>query len=666
MSTFPISKVTVTDASGNSVPEAVTVTFQNVSNRRAVICFAEGVCAGGFHPEQAIRIEAGIPTAVPYFAIENHSPFWCRPTWGKDLGALPDRVQELLFRSGDRFTAILPLCGDTFKTVICGAGDAMAFRMYANAPVAKCGHQPVFLAMEGEHPHELLTEIARAAAEFLGIPLRSERPVAEAFDRFGWCSWDAMQIRVDHAGMLRKAEEFSQKKVPVGFAIFDDMWADVPALNAIPRDASFREMVIAMHGSRLRRFEGDPVRFPKGMKQAVTDLKKAGIPKVGIWFPTTGYWAGLEPESETERRERNNLVTTANGQRIVAPEAEQANAYFDDLCAEAHAWGADFVKIDNQGYHDRYRNLAPIGKSAKVIQNAIDTATEKHFGGALINCMGMPSECMFNRRSAVCRCSDDFIPESREWFAKNILQCSFNGLLQGQFYVNDWDMWWTDDEQAAKNSLCRAVSGGPIYVSDQIGRTRPEILKPLMLRDGRILRPDVSATPTDDCILHDPTESDRIFKIRNRVGENGLIAAFNISAGNLPVRGTVSPKDAGLCAGEYAYYEFFTQTAGILRKGETVPLTLEDNDTFRLFTFVPLKNGVAALGRTDLFIGIKAVTEHADGRVTLCEAGTVGFVSLRELTVTYADGTPVPTVQNGVLSLADAKETTLYYQSKGD
>ena len=121
---------------------------------------------------------------------------------------------------------------------------------------------------------------------------------------------------------------------------------------------------------------------------------------------------------------------------------------------------------------------------------------------------------MFNRTSVVSRCSDDFIPESREWFAKNILQCAFNGLLQGQFYVNDWDMWWTDDAQAEKNSLCHAISGGPIYVSDKLGRTNPGVLKPLMFEDGRILRLSDSATPTEDCIIGNPTKNDRIFKIR--------------------------------------------------------------------------------------------------------------------------------------------------------
>jgi len=42
-------------------------------------------------------------------------------------------------------------------------------------------------------------------------------------------------------------------------------------------------------------------------------------------------------------------------------------------------------------------------------------------------------------------------------------------------------MWWTDDSQAVKNSVLRAISGGPVYVSDKLDRSREDVLKPLAL-----------------------------------------------------------------------------------------------------------------------------------------------------------------------------------------
>ena len=543
-----------------------------------------------------------------YVAIENHSPFWCCPFWGSSLSNLPEKTQALLIQREGHYSYYLPVCDSVFKTLIRGREGGFEFYTFSNCEtVTECNHQLAYVYVEGTDPHVLVKSAARATCKLLdnGLQLREEKTVPDVFNYLGWCSWDALQIRVNHEGLMEKVREFKEKQVLVHYAVIDDMWADVPNLNEIPKDADFDQMVGMMHSSKMRSFAGDPKRFPNGMRATINDIKREGIPQVGVWFPTTGYWAGLDPNGSEAERQKENTVILESGQIIVAPEEEKAARYFDDLCARAKEWGGDFVKIDNQGFHERYENIVSVGESSRAIQSGIDKAVDKYFGGALINCMGMPSECMFNRTSAVSRCSDDFIPESREWFAKNVLQCAFNGLLQGQFYVNDWDMWWTDDEQAVKNSLCRAISGGPIYVSDKIGRTNPEILKPLCLEDGRILRPDESATPTADCLMQNPTTTGKIFKIRNCIGENGVCAVFNINAENKPVSGTLAPIELGIADGDYAYYEHFSKTTGILKRGEKLNISLANNDEFRLYTLVPHIDGKEPdFGRKDLFMGV--------------------------------------------------------------
>ena len=575
------------------------IRFETVNVEGGYACYVSG--------EGALTYRPDISDTSDFLAIENHSMYWCRPFWGESLSALPQRTQALLIKNGETYTYLLPVCDSVYKTLIRGAEGGMEFFTFSNLAGTVCDRQLAFICTEGKEPFAVMKSAARAACQLLdnGLKLREEKSVPEVFNYLGWCSWDALQIRVSHAGLMEKVREFKEKKTPIRFAIIDDMWADVPSLNEVPEGIPFMDMVRVMHASPLRSFEGDPKRFPKGMKAAIDDMKQAGIAEVGVWFPTTGYWSGLDPNGSEVARQSENTVTLANGQIIVAPEREKARRYFDDLCARIKDWGGDFVKIDNQGFHQRYAGVCPIGESARAIQNGIDTAAEKYFDGALINCMGMPSECTFNRRSAVSRCSDDFMPESREWFAKNILQCSYNGLLQGQFYVNDWDMWWTDDEQAVKNSLCRAISGGPVYVSDKIGRTNPEILKPLCLEDGRIIRPDESATPTADCLMADPTKTERIFKIRNRFGSCGVCAVFNINADKKAVCGTLVPTETGIAHGDYVYYEHFTKATGVVKSGEGIEIELQSNDDFRLYSFVPTEEcGGKYDGRTDLFMGV--------------------------------------------------------------
>ena len=634
--------------------------------------YVSAVATEGFDADESILLIPVLENRADYVAIENHPRyFWCRPVFGELLSELPGRVQELFVKTEKGFECYLPICDSVFKTVLRGGANGAEFLMDSNSDqVTECKNQLALLCMEGEDPLTLAHEIAKVAVELLdnGLALRENKESPAMLDLLGWCSWNAFMTGVSEEKLAKKAREFKEKGVPIGFAIVDDMWGEVKGLSDYPLD-NLSVLFTGMHKSKLWKFEGDPVRFPNGMKGATEAIKREGIPHVGVWFPTVGYWAGIDPDGPEAQRQKDNLT---NVDRVtfyetfpsltVAPEREKAERYFDIFCKDVKDWGCDFVKIDDQSFHSVYRNIAPIGESARAIQTAIDRATEKYFNGALINCMGMASECMFNRTSTVSRCSDDFVPESREWFAKNILQCSYNGLLQGQFYVNDWDMWWTDDEQAAKNSLCRAISGGPIYVSDELGRTNPEHFLPLCLKNGRILRPDESATPTADCIIGNPTKTGKIFKIRNRMGENGVMAVFNIDAEHRPVSGTLCVAETGIADCDCAYYEYFTGESGVLKKGEILTLTLEHNDDFRLYTFAPIKGAVTPLGRLDLYMGIGAITDWNGESLSVCEGGKLGFLSEKPIEI-LANGKPCATERHGKLTVvtvnADQNELTV-------
>ena len=105
--------------------------------------------------------------------------------------------------------------------------------------------------------------------------------------------------------------------------------------------------------------------------------------------------------------------------------------------------------------------------------------------------------------------------------------------------------------------------------------------------------------------MQNPTATNKIFKIRNRIGEKGVCAVFNINAENKPVSGTLAPAETGIADGDYVYYEYFTGQTGVLKSGEKLNITLANNDDFRLYSFAPKKgDGDEYTGRKDLFMGI--------------------------------------------------------------
>ena len=187
-------------------------------------------------------------------------------------------------------------------------------------------------------------------------------------------------------------------------------------------------------------------------------------------------------------------------------------------------------------------------------------------------------------------------------------------------------MWWTDDTQAVKNSVLRAVSGGPVYVSDEIGRSRADILKPLCFDDGRILRCDRSGMPTADCLVEDPRTSGKPFKIQNMTGKAGVVAAFHIAGEDGPLEGTLSSSDVpGLVGEEFVVYEYFTESRHRIPKDGTLRFTLRDRDDVRLFTLIPYENGFAPIGRTDKYLPYAAVTAQIGEQVTLYEPGPYAY-----------------------------------------
>ena len=569
---------------------------------------------------------------MPIVSIYAHSPYWEQPAFCNSAAEIPEKSHGIFFKQEDgTVTYVLTAVGSKYKTEFYGKEGTVTVKMYSQYADEIIDDQLAFIVGSGKNALNLANDGAKALAKFIGngFKMRYERPMPQLFEYLGWCSWDAFAIRVSHDLLVEKAKEFKSKGVPVKFAIIDDMWGDAPNLKTCPDTATRSEMAKIMHRSSLDTFEGDKERFPAGLASAVKDMKKCGIDTVGLWFPTTAYWLGIT-ENGPLHKELGDIVGRTNNERIMClPDSEKAEKYFDILCAKAKDFGCDFVKIDNQGCHPYYKDVISVGESASIIQKAIDKAAFKYFDGALINCMGMPIECMYNRpESSVSRCSDDFLPENAAWFSKNVLECAFNGLIQGKFYVNDWDMWWTNDTQATKNAVCHAISGGPIYISDKLGLTDPEILKPLAFDDGRILILNESAVPTEDSVFINPTKSTKPFKIKNRFNGGGCVAAFNINDEFKSVSGSVRASDDELKAkASYLYYEYFTGDFGFVNGDEDIYFTLDTKDDIRYFTFIEKgQNKPIFIGRIDKFNSRLALIDQTADTVTLYEGGKFAFV----------------------------------------
>lgn len=557
-----------------------------------------------------------------FVATYNKSEFWVHPFFGK-FSELPAFTQTILAQREKDYQFLTTVCDKEFVSTIKGFEDGFDIYVWNNCLPNKVDTIALVWG-EGKDAYILPYEVNKKTFRILGKEpiMRTDKKYPDVFEYLGWCSWDAFHMEVTHNDLIEKAEEFKEKHIPVRWAILDDMWGDVPN-NNIP----------TMHSRELDSFEAAPDRFPKGLKGIVSELKANYDLKVGLWHPATGYWHGINPNSKLAEDYADLLYWCENKQLIPRYEREKIAEYYDRQHGFYKDCGIDFMKVDYQSHFRWYEKMAmPIGQAANNFHNAVEIANNKYFDGQLINCMGMATENFWNRKSAVCRFSGDFMPENRKWFAGHIMQCSYNSIVQGSVYYGDWDMWWTDDTQGIKNSVIKAMSGGPIYVSDKLDRSVKDVIMSTIYSDGRIIRLENPAQPSPDCLFLDSRENGKAFKLFNTHNENGILAVFNIDKDEKEVAATISAKDMRIDeAKEYCVYDWFNKNAFKLNGIDSFDFKLKNYDDFRLYLFVPIVDGKAVIGLADKYMSVATFEKLENGEIKAFEEGEILIFNADEL-----------------------------------
>ena len=549
-------------------------------------------------------------------AMYLYNDWWTRPMFLSDFSQVPPRTQVLYLKYPDRYACLVPAVGESFKTSLAPGGkDCLRLEMTALLGGQSTLDEPVFLLAEDQSIRGAVEKAFAYLAGEKGIRRRQDRRLPEMFRCLGWCSWDAFYTDISEEKIRAKARELHDKGVPVRWMLMDDGW-------------------LSVKDGRLYDFIPEKEKFPDGFAGMIRDIKQEGdISWFGVWHALGGYWGGIQPDSPLAQKEREHLYPTVSGKLLPSPIKEQGFGFYDDWYACLKAEGIDFVKVDGQSAVKNYfENNVPLCRAARGLHRALEGGASC-LDGAIINCMGMAMENVLARpASALSRSSDDFVPAKESGFGEHLIQNAYNALYQGQLYHCDWDMFWTSHEDAAKHSLLRAVSGGPVYFSDKIGDTDPEVLKPLACLDGRLLMMDRPAWPAEDCVFTDPMK-EGVLKLTNTAAWGGVraggIAAFNLTDTSQKYRFAPDDVPELLGGGRYLVYDYFRKEVRLCDGGETMEAELEP-DSFAWYQILPFNGGGAFLGLSEKYAGFAAVetmyiTKRGMGCV-MAEQGPVRFV----------------------------------------
>ena len=137
----------------------------------------------------------------------------------------------------------------------------------------------------------------------------------------------------------------------------------------------------------------------------------------------------------------------------------------------------------------------------------------------------------------------------------------------------------------------------------------------------------------------------------SRAGETYYIAAFNITSNNKTVNGSICISDADIPEGDkadrYFVVEQFTGKTYVVGKDEKLPLSLLHNDEFRLYKFIPVKEGFALCGLSEKFISTLTAKNVTSTAFTLAEGGDFIFYSDTKPSSVKLNGKEAKTIFDG-------------------
>jgi hypothetical protein len=374
---------------------------------------------------------------------------------------------------------------------------------------------------------------------------------------------------------------------------------------------------------------------------------------IGLWLNFNGYWDGIKVENEMGEL-NEHLMQVPEGCLQPKDNFLSSTAFYDAMIGKARRDGFDFVKVDNQSKNlDFYKGTERPVRAANNNQQALEQACARHMDG-LINCMAHNSQNLFNTRiSAVTRCSEDYAKGKEDRARRHLHNSYANIVWIGHTVWGDHDMFHSNDPASGRiMALSKAMSGGPVYLSDAPGKFELSNISPLCFEDGELLRPIAPAAPLPDSLFVDPfVEANPYRAIAPLPNRCAAVVAYNLTEPVVPVSGAFTAEDytqAGamtqLPAQKWeipeeglVLYDWEKQTA--MRLDSPYEFALEKfSDIFALIC--PIQNGWSLIGRTDKFLSPSAVKlfECTEDRMILRmnETGPLAIYSERG-TITAGD-----------------------------
>lgn len=551
-------------------------------------------------------VKLGNLTGVRFSGLHRYEPFWMKPQIAKRAGEINPETQFLMMQlPNEQVLFLIPLITHNARFCLQGGGDDQLDVVIDTGDPHTHFQEGVALYLAiGEHPQALAAHVAPIVMRHLKTGrLRTEKPLPAFIDTFGWCTWDAFYRDVSHEKVREGLQSFVDGGVRPRFLILDDGWQSVDE-------------------NRLTAFCANE-KFPNDIDGTVKMAKgEFGIDTFIVWHAFMGYWRGVHPDKmkgyqlalvkDDFHAGILHYIPNMNeweGGDLYRIEVESIHNFYHDYHRYLRQRGVDGVKVDNQA---RLEGLSADSGGRVYLMHryheALEGSVNVHFNGNLINCMSCSNEMIYGAlASNIIRSSIDFWPNRPATHGEHLYTNAMFGVWFGQFLHPDWDMFQSGHPVGGFHAAGRAVSGGPIYVSDKPDAHNFDLLKKLVLPDGRVMRPIGVGVPTDDCLFRDPTQEPILLKIQNVNVVGRVMGVFNAHHDGDAISEMVYPARRGEDVVVYVH------NAGTCKRYQTADESLHITLSplgYEILTVVPVANGIAPIGLVEMFNSAGAIVQQ--------------------------------------------------------
>lgn len=561
----------------------------------------------------------------------------CHPLAVRSIAELNRKGFFLLLQTAEGdYLALLPLTGPRSMSWFHPREGELYLESGHYGTEAWAGDLPLLSWARGTTPYEACRQAWQSAADHPALStmltMRGRKTFPSMFEYLGWCSWEEFKWNISERGLTEILDSLESSEIPVRWTLFDDGHID-EGPDAQDSGPAGQEGEVPAHQNerKLASFTPRADKFPHGWSRLLARRAADKIRWMGVWLNFNGYWGGIRADNRLGAIDAH-LQEVAPGVKVPKPTVEAARAFYDEFVGEQSRAGFDFLKVDNQaGNIAFYQGLVPNAVEATLHNHrALQDAARRH-ELPVINCMAHNPLGVFGTGPGeVTRCSEDY-KKGDLWRAKHHLSNSFaNMLWLGQTVWGDHDMFHSSDAAAGDvMARSKAISGGPIYLSDHPRNFDKERIAPLCFRDGRLLRPLAPAVPLPDSIFVDTYDEAAPLRVIAPLPHAcAAVAIYNLTDPEQPVRAQLAAEDylhAGamlqgapsewpMPAEGLVAYNVKTGQATRLEPGQPLELLLPIFGD-ELFVLSPVVDGIAIIGRPDKYLppcGISSIRRKAD------------------------------------------------------